>query len=43
LRLAPAPSLTPPVVGDAFSVSYNAILRQQYVEQVGLFRARFDF
>jgi uncharacterized protein with beta-barrel porin domain len=35
--------MTLPVVGDAFSLSYNAILREQYVEQVGLFRARFDF
>jgi uncharacterized protein with beta-barrel porin domain len=32
-----------PIVGDSFSLSYDAILRQQYVEQVGLLRARIDF
>ena len=32
-----------PVVGDTFSVGYNAIVRNQYVEQAGVVRARFDF
>ncbi len=32
-----------PVVGDTFSVGYNAIVRNQYVEQAAVVRARFDF
>jgi uncharacterized protein with beta-barrel porin domain len=32
-----------PVVGDTFSVGYNAIVRNQYIEQAAVVRARFDF
>jgi uncharacterized protein with beta-barrel porin domain len=35
--------LSTPRSGESVSVSYNAIVRQGYVEQVGMLRARVDF
>jgi len=32
-----------PLEGESFSISYNAIVRERYVEQVGMLRARIDF
>jgi hypothetical protein len=29
--------------GESFEVSYNAIVRERYIEQVGMLRARVDF
>ncbi len=41
--LGAALRLSLPRIGDSLSVSYNAIVRQSYVEQVGMLRARVDF